>query len=125
METPRPEWAALQVELFSGESWIADGNYGGTFDVRFKRADTVIILALPRLTCVASALRRSFRHHGVPVQAPGCPERFDPSFLRWIWRYDTDSRPRLDAASHRHRNALDIVELRSRRQVDDYLNQLS
>lgn len=33
--------------LTAGESWIIDGNYGGTFDLRFSRADTVIVLTSP------------------------------------------------------------------------------
>lgn len=115
VETPREEWAAFQDELFSQDRWIADGNYGATFDVRFARADTVIVFALPRLTCVAGALWRSLAHRGTAVQAVGCPERVDVRFLRWIWRYDEDSRPRLDAALARHRRHLDVVELRSRR----------
>lgn len=105
VETPREAWAALQAELFSEDRWIADGNYGGTFDVRFARADTVIVLALPRLTCLVAALRRSLRNRGTEVQAAGCPERVDFRFLQWIWRYEKDSRPRLDAALARHRGA--------------------
>ena len=115
--TPSPAWRALQIELLSGESWIADGNYGSTLDIRFQRADTVIVLAPPRLVCVAGALRRSLGRHGEAVQAPGCPERVDVEFLRWIWRYPTASRPRLDAALDRHGARLRVVELRSRRQA--------
>lgn len=123
VETPREEWAALQAELFNDgdDRWVADGNYGGTFDVRFARADTVIVLALPRLTCLAGALRRSLANRGRAVQAAGCPERVDFRFLRWIWRYENDSRPRLDAALDRHRSHLELIELRSRREVRAFL----
>jgi adenylate kinase family enzyme len=48
VETPRHEWREVQRGLLAGETWIVDGNYGATFDVRFSRADTVIVLALPR-----------------------------------------------------------------------------
>ena len=40
VETPRDEWRRRQAELFAGDRWIADGNYGRTFDERFSRADT-------------------------------------------------------------------------------------
>lgn len=121
VETPREEWAALQFRLFSEDQWIADGNYGGTFDVRFARADTVIVLAPPRLTCLVGALRRSLTSRGAAVQAAGCPERVDFRFLRWIWRYAKVSRPRLDAALDRHRDHLHVTELRSRREVEAFL----
>ena len=51
VETPRDEWRQRQSELAAADRWIADGNYGGTFDERFARADTVIIVARPRLAC--------------------------------------------------------------------------
>ena len=123
--TPPPAWRATQIDLLSGERWIADGNYGATFDIRFARADTVIVLAPPRLVCLAGALRRSLGRHGEAVQAPGCPERLDLEFLRWIWRYRTDSRRRLDAALERHGERLRVVELRSRRQAAAFLDGLA
>jgi adenylate kinase family enzyme len=42
VETPPDEWGALQSGLLTGADWIVDGNYRGTFDICFERADTVI-----------------------------------------------------------------------------------
>ena len=123
--TPPAEWGALQAELLAGERWVADGNYGATFDLRFGRADTVVVLAPPRLHCLAGALRRSLARRGEAVQAAGCPERVSADFLRWIWRYPVDSRPRLDAALARHREHLRIVELGSRREAAAFLAALT
>lgn len=92
IESSRVEWRQRQSELFACDRWIADGNYGGTFDERFSRADTVIILARPRLACVVPAVARSARNHGKPIQAEGCPERFQLAFYRWIWNYERDRR---------------------------------
>ena len=125
VETPAGEWRARQRELVAGERWIMDGNYGSTFDVRFARADTVVVVMPGRLRCLLGAIRRTLRHHGRAVQAPGCAERIDWTFLVWIWRYRTDSRPRLDAALDRYRAELTIVELGSRTQVAAYLRQVS
>lgn len=118
---PAHQWPALHDALLAGERWIVDGNYGGTFDSRFARADTVIVLALPRLRCLAGALRRTLGHRGKEIQAAGCPERLDLEFLRWIWRCPVDSRPRLDAALARRSGRLQVVELRSRRQATAFL----
>ena len=124
VETPRDEWRKEQSELFANDHWIADGNYGGTFDERFARADTVIIAAPSRVACVASAVGRTARNHGKPVQAEGCPERFQLAFYRWIWNYERDSRPRLDAALQRH-DHLHIVELTSRRSMRQFLERVA
>ncbi|MGQ0432275.1 MAG: isopentenyl transferase family protein [Microthrixaceae bacterium] len=122
IESSRDEWRRRQWELFAGDRWIADGNYGGTFDERFARADTVIVVSRPRLACVASAVRRSLRNHGQAIQAEGCPERFQLAFYRWIWNYGRDSRPRLDAALARHGH-LDIVELKTRNAMRLFLER--
>jgi len=124
VETPRDEWAALQIELLAGDSWIVDGNYSGTFDIRFSRAETLIVISLPRWRCIGRALRRTMRHYGQDLQAVGCPERFDLAFLRWIWRYPIDSRPRLDAAIDRHRENLRVVELTSQVQIEALADHL-
>jgi adenylate kinase family enzyme len=113
--------ASTPGQLFAGDRWIADGNYGGTFDVRFRRADTVVILSRTRLLCVAGALRRTLRNRGRSIQAADCPERVDLSFLRWIWRYPTDSRPGLDAALAEHGQHVDVVELNSGRACRQFL----
>lgn len=122
IETGRDEWRRVQSELFAGDRWIADGNYGGSFDVRFARADTVIVVARSRLACIAGALRRSARNHGRDLQADGCPERFQLDFYRWIWNYERDSRPRLDAALQRHPH-LDVIELSTRTAMREFVEQ--
>jgi hypothetical protein len=71
VETPKEEWQELQRVLLAGENWIVDGNYGGTFDVRFSRADTLIVLSLPPWRCVLRALRRTLRHFVRPGR-PSC-----------------------------------------------------
>jgi adenylate kinase family enzyme len=123
--TPKEEWIDCQVRLFSGDIWIADGNYGGTLDVRLSKADTVIVLTLPRLKCTWRALKRSLKHRGAAIQAEGCPERFDLKFLRWVWRYPIDSRPRLDKAIERFRDELAVVELDSESAARSFLEELT
>jgi adenylate kinase family enzyme len=120
VETPRDQWLERQRVLLAGDCWIADGNYGGTFDERFRRADTVIVISRNRYACLAGALGRLIGHYGSPMQAEDCPERFQLSFYRWIWNYQRDSRPRLDAALGRHGH-LHVVELRSRRSMRRYV----
>ena len=36
---------------------------------------------------VSRVLRRTLANHGRSVQAPGCPERIDFKFLKWVWQY--------------------------------------
>ena len=125
VETPRAEWRRFQAELVALDAWIVDGNYGGTLDVRLSRADTVVILALPRITCTFRVLWRSASGLGREVQAPGCPEHIRFKFLRWVWRYPIDSRPRLDQAIAAYGGRLQVIELRSAREVRGFLAGLN
>jgi adenylate kinase family enzyme len=115
-------WPAVVEDALVGERWIVDGNYAGTFDVRFERADTIIVLAKSRLRCTLRVGRRTLANFGRPVQAVDCPERFDPQFLRWVWRFPKDSRPLLDGAIARHAHSSTVVELRSSAQVRAFLD---
>jgi adenylate kinase family enzyme len=119
---PEDEWRRTQVDLAALDEWIIDGNYGKEFEIRFARADTVIVLALPRRVCMARVVWRMATNWHHDVQAKGCPEHFDPEFLRWLWRFPYDARPRLDDALARHEGQFELVELKTTRQVRKYFD---
>ena len=125
VETPAGEWRRRQEELASGGAWIMDGNYGATLDVRLSRADTVVFFDLPRLVCLRRAVWRALRHRGRAVQAAGCPERLDPQFLRWVWRYPTRSRPRVVDALERYAGGARLHVVRRRGDTERVLDELS
>ena len=116
--TPRDEWRALQQQLVRVERWVIDGNYDSTLDVRLAAADTIVFFDMPVWVSLSGVLRRWARHHGKPVQAEGCPERVSWSFLRWIWRYRRDNRPRVIAAIRAHAAGAEVIVIRSRRDAE-------
>jgi adenylate kinase family enzyme len=122
IETPRDEWRTVQGAMAARDEWIIEGNYRNTYDIRFDRADTVIVLAPARRICIYRALKRVIKNWHRPTQAPGCPEHFDWSFLMWLWRFPYDARPQLDEALAQYRGRLDVVELTTRREVRRYLD---
>ena len=99
--TPKDAWRAIVQDLIRRDRWIMDGNYGGTFDIRFPEADTIIDLDFNRWTCLSRAIRRSLLYpvKGRPDMIPGCPDRlFALDFYRWIWRFRSDARLRIERA---------------------------
>ena len=127
VETPADEWRVTQADLCARDAWVMDGNYGGTLDLRLARADTVVFLDLPRRVTIPGVVRRWVRHHGDPVQAPGCPEQVSVEFLGWVWSYPTGGRARALAAldAHPRRADLDVVVLRSRAQIRRWLDTVA
>lgn len=96
----REIWHRQVSEFIAAARWIMDGNYGGCLALRLARADTVFFLELPRWLTLLRVLRRTLTHLGRTRAdlAPGCPERFDLGFLKYIWHFNRDHRPRLLAA---------------------------
>lgn len=88
------------AELLRSDCWVIDGDYSRTVRERLHYADTVIWLDYQRLRCVGRVLRRTISLYGRsrPDMPDGCPERFDWTFLRYVWNYNRDARPKLAAA---------------------------
>ncbi len=125
---PEPrDWQARVCALLQGESWILDGNYGGTLDLRLKAADTVIFLDLPRRTCLRRVLVRSLRFHGQirADSAPGCPDRLSWSFLKWVWSYPAKSRPAILRGLDENKTKKHVVRPRSEAEIEAFARSLA
>lgn len=126
IETPAREWERCVRRLVAEDAWIIDGTYSKTLDMRLARADTAIVLDLPRRIYMTRVLRRiagSLGHARWDLPL-GCPEHLDWPFLRFVWRYHRDQRPGLMAALERHAHQVHIHRLRSPRQVRALLRRL-
>jgi adenylate kinase family enzyme len=124
-KTPSEEWEARVSAMLKAESWIIDGNFGGTRETRIRAADTVIFLDLSRYICLYRILKRTIKFHGQsrPDMAAGCDERFDLEFLIWIWNYPKRSRKRvLDELKKRPEK--DIRIFRTRQEISQFLSKL-
>jgi adenylate kinase family enzyme len=117
------DWIKTVNELISGESWIIDGNYGGTLPVRVGRCDTIIFLDMPRLLCLWRVTKRrlSYRNRSRPDMAEGCNEKIDLEFIDWIWNYSSRSRPRVIKLLNEKKASKKIVWLRSNTDVERFL----
>ncbi|WP_214833586.1 DNA topology modulation protein [Exiguobacterium sp. E4787] len=115
----RQEQIRTQSALIGRDSWIIDGNYGGTLDLRLHAADTIVFLDLPRIICTYRVLKRMLSYRGKtrPDMGPGCEERFDPKFLKWVWDYPKSQRPAILQRLHKLESEKDIIVLRSRAEV--------
>ncbi len=94
VESSKEEWRDTVSDLVQRESWIMEGNYSGTFDLRLPRADTIIFLDFSTLSCLWRVLKRTIRYHGTtrPDMTKNCPERFDLEFFHYILSYNSTRR---------------------------------
>jgi adenylate kinase family enzyme len=123
VETPKQEWRRVVEGLLAMESWVMDGNYSGTLDLRLAACDTVIFLDLPRLLCLWRVFRRTIRYRGRsrPDMGEGCPERLNWAFVRWVWCYPARTRPKVISLLKESAGRRRLIRLRSRAEVKEFL----
>lgn len=121
------EWLKTVNNLISGDSWILDGNFGGTLALRVQRCDTIIFLDMPRLLCLWRITKRRsrFRNRSRPDMAEGCAEKLDLEFIDWVWNYRHRSRPRVLKLLNENSESKKIVWLRSNADAERFLKSLA
>lgn len=118
------DWLARVGELCAGERWIIDGNYSASFPMRLPRATAILWLDLTRAQCLLSITRRLITSYGKvrPSSAPGCPERWDPEFYRFVWNWHATSGPKLREILARPGYAPLVRRFTSQRAAAQWLN---
>lgn len=122
VESEKDVWHETVRELIGRDEWIIDGNYGGTMEMRLKRADTVIWLDLPRHICLYRVLKRTYSYSGRrrPDMAEGCAERIELPFLKYVWNFRRDKNPLLEKRLAEVAGKITKVRLTSTRAVSDF-----
>lgn len=126
-EPSKDEWReTLEHVMREEDSWIMDGNFSGTFDIRLSAADMVIFLDMPPLICVWRVLKRVvFSYNRTRADmAEGCPEKFDLEFLKWIWNFEKRSKAKMEKLLAQYENEKAIVRLKSKKEVANFLRDL-
>ncbi|WP_079508030.1 DNA topology modulation protein [Mesobacillus jeotgali] len=93
--TAKDEWKAVLTEIMSEDSWIMDGNYGSTIEMRAEAADTIIFLDYSTARCLFGIVKRRIMYHGKsrPDMNEGCQEKLDWEFLKWVSEYRRKKAP--------------------------------
>jgi adenylate kinase family enzyme len=123
IETPRAEWRKVLEELLRRDAWIIDGNYSNTLDLRLEKCDTVIFLDIARPICLWRVLKRAilYRSRIRPDMAEGCRERLDLGFIRWVWSYNSRTRPQIIEILRESAQNKKVIWLRSQAEIKRFL----
>jgi len=123
--TPNNEWDNFQESLVQEKSWIIDGNYGRTHDIRMKQADVIILLDFSRWITVYRVIKRRIMYHGKtrPDLNENCPESFDLEFIKWVWSFKKTRIPGIMEKLMEYQNKK-IMVLKSPKQVRRLLDKV-
>jgi adenylate kinase family enzyme len=122
-EPTKEEWKATLADMLDRDSWIIDGNYGATIEMRLAAADTVFFLDMRRTLCIWRVIRRTLRffRRGRPDMAEGCYERLNLEFLSFVWNYPKRSKPKIEKLLNKVEAEKKIIRFKSPREVRRFL----
>jgi len=132
--TPDEEFRAKVTATLDAhrEGWVVEGNYRVIREITLPRADTIVRLRLPFRVVYTRLVKRTLRRMWMREELwNGNRESFRMSFtsrdsiLLWgisHWRAHTRS---LDAALREIPHTAPVIELRSSREVDEFLSSLA
>ena len=125
-EPAKEEWRRKVAEVIKGKSWILDGNFGGTMEMRLEACDTVIFLDLPRSVCLLRILKRrlTYRRTNRPDMAEGCHEKIDLEFLGWIWNFASTTKPKIEERLQNIEHEKMVIRLKSAREVESFISNV-
>jgi len=125
VEMPKEEWYEKQRKLMAEPAWIADGNFGGSLEIRLGRADVVIFLDYNRFVCLGSVVKRWLTSIGKTRadMADGCPEKMDLDFLKWVWQFPKGGRRTIIEKMERY-PSVKVITIRNRRKLKRFLMKL-
>ena len=127
----KPGWTESGLEEFRPKveavaaqgRWIIEGNFTSASTLRFKRADTIVWIELPIWLCLWRALARMLLNFGRTRSdlSPGCPERFDLAFYRYIMNWNRVTRPKMARVLAEFAPDARLIRLASDRQKAEFL----
>ena len=107
-------------EILKRDSWIIDGNYSRTLEMRLKACDTVFLLDFPVDTCLDGANARIGTQRD---DIPWVEQALDEEFKRWITEFPQTELPRIYSLLKKY-NDKDIFIFKSRDDVDRFLEEI-
>ena len=125
VESDRDDYLARVMAALAAPAWICDGQFTSSFHLRMPLADTIVWIDQPRALCLIRAIWRAvtYRDGGRPDMAEGCREKIDFDFYRYIWTFDREKKPEIEAALAAYGGQAQIVRLTSDREIAEFLAQ--
>ena len=105
-------------EIFKNNTWIIDGNYQRTLEMRIKECDTVFLLDYPTEICVAGAESRIGQKR---EDLPWVEKNLDENFKQNIINFSNEKLPEIYKILNKYKENKNIIIFKSRKEADMYL----
>lgn len=115
----KEELEKILIQIFKEDSWIIDGNYQRTIEMRLKECDTVFLLDFPTEVCIAGAESRVGKKR---EDLPWVEEKLDENFKQAIIDFSNNKLPKIYELLYKYKENIDIIIFKSRDEADNYIN---
>lgn len=109
-----------QKQVLKRDSWIIDGHYGSSLELRFEACDTVIFLDYPLTVCLEGVMARIGT---VRPDMPWVEEEVDDDFLDVVKGFTKTNRPQILALIKQYAYK-PVFHLKSREEADNFLQTI-
>jgi len=131
-EVGKQELRQAQLEfIHDHESFIIDGNYSGTMDLRIPHANLIIWFQIPRRVSMYRVIKRTIKGRlGLEKRcdmAKEFKEKFDREyieFLKFVWHFEKNNIPRLEAALAKRSADCKLVIIRNKKDKEKLLEEI-
>lgn len=102
-------------------SWIIDGNYGATMEMRIRECDTVFFLDYEAEICLSGIEERKGKARS---DMPWVEEGTDEEFISFVKNYNKESKPKVMELLSKY-STKNIIILKTREEAEKYLEFVS
>ncbi|MGI3224502.1 topology modulation protein [Streptomyces sp. GTA36] len=122
-ELPKEKFAELQRELVAQPSWVIDGNYNSTLQIRLEACDTVVLMDVSTIAALFGIFSRQIRH-GAGHKGNGVHNRIHWGVIKYVATYRRKMRPRVMSKIEQFAaGRAEVVLLANRRRTRSWLRK--
>ena len=107
-------------DVIQKDSWIIDGNYGSSIEMRMQACDTVFFLDYPVDVCIQGIHERVGK---VRTDIPWVEDEVDEGLIEFVRNYEKEDRPEILELLSKYKEK-DIHIFRNRKDAKIYLESL-
>ena len=108
-------------EILKNNSWIIDGNYQRTLEMRVKECDTIFLLDFPTEVCLEGAKSRIGKKR---EDLPWVEEKLDENFEQCIINFTKEKLPQIYELLDKYKIGSNIIIFKSRTEAESYIKSM-
>ena len=116
----REEYDARLAEILALDSWVIDGNYSRTMEIRISACDTAFLFDLPVEVCLEGAVSRLGKWR---YDMPWIDAKLDPKFEQEIMEFPVKNLSYVYSLIDKYKDGKTVVIFKSREEADEFVRR--